>query len=229
MQSSAADGPDSTAFSRRSSTPPLSLLPQPPRGKTARLPRSRGRARPVRGARDSPWPRSLPLVRRRERKRMKKRKKAAGTWNNVTLTAPVCHRVGTTRASQKLALLQPLPAPRRSQGKCLRNCNTLKWLLRSELLLFFFTTINGSFKELHRSAAHLPTLDERGFKPLILCLRGQSPTHKGCGGSRREFYVCFPKAWATSQRGSRCPALFSMKSEPRHEIFSHEQNTNPNS
>uniref|UniRef100_A0A8D2PH56 Phosphodiesterase 12 n=1 Tax=Zosterops lateralis melanops TaxID=1220523 RepID=A0A8D2PH56_ZOSLA len=49
MQSSAADGPDSTAFSRRSSTPPLSLLPQPPRGKTARLPRSRGRARPVSG------------------------------------------------------------------------------------------------------------------------------------------------------------------------------------
>lgn len=97
------------------SAPPPSPLPAPrPRSGQQRGYRgAEGGARAVRGARGSPWPRSVRL--------MMKGKKEKEAWKNLTLTVPVLHRVETIRASQKVPLLQPLPAPCRSQQKCLRN------------------------------------------------------------------------------------------------------------
>lgn len=130
-QSSATDGLDDIALSRRSPSPAALTLPARDNSAVAPEPRAGGRPGPAR-VRCSGL--SLAEIsasreeRKRERKR-KKKKKEAGTWKNLTLTVPVCHRVGTTRARQKLALLQPLPAPSRSQEKCLRNYkyNTLKY------------------------------------------------------------------------------------------------------
>lgn len=105
-QSSVRGGRANAAFSRLPSAPRPQLAPRGARlGTTARYPGAEG---------------GLCLAQSSGKKEIKTK--------NLTLTGPVCHRVGTTRASQKVPLLQPLPAPSRSQQECLKNYkyNTLK-------------------------------------------------------------------------------------------------------